>query len=1442
MLRLPRSVVQAFGWALLLGWLTTDSVRAANEVRFDRLTMTEGLSQSSVSSIVECNDGYIWLGTQYGLDRFDGYSIRSFRHDPDDPNSLDHSLITDLELGADGRLWVTTQRGLNRFDTRSGQAERFGMDGSALSEGEPMANDIVVEHPDGRLFLSASGRVQVWRPETGRIHRIPFAEELQRSQLADRSAALDHQGRYWVFNSIGLWRLEEAAARMELVLPLEQNPEFRMFHALTVTADGALAVVADHLFLLIDPDNLDILAQLTLADVGGVDERFNGVMSSADGLVWLPTPTRLLRFRPEDRSLRLMYDAGPLIQPETTRQRLTMHQHPNGDLWFASQYGLARLEAGTNAIRLFGHDPGDPFSMPQTVPLVPITLFIDSQGLVWVGTNLGGVGWHAPDNARFWHISDNTRPGTSEIPFPGQNVVRGIVETLIDGRSDLWLALDRAGLRRLRQQLDGSFQWYRSYHETGQTRYRLPENRIWSLASDPDRGLVWGVGDRYLVAINARSDEIVGQFALEDGLGISGGGRKLRLAQNGRTLWIGTADGLWPLEIGATVRDLRPPARQHLPGMVVSDFLETPTGEWVAVGQNGFGRARPGRVEEDFFVPVSGLHPVRSTPLHTIAPHPEDGWWIGGRETGLGHLHLGRENGADPAVQVDWFDHSSGLVDDTIYAILPEPGGELWMSSNKGLMRWNPTTEHLRHFTPLDGVQALEFNRAVAHVGPSGAFHFGGINGVNRFWPDRFDALRPPPRLHLQEVLVNGQQIDVTGRDLPRLRLSHDENDLEIRFVGLQFADPQRVRYAFRLEGVDADWVDGGNRRQVRYASLSPGSYRFHLRAANNDGVWSEDQVLLAATVGAPPWATPWAVAGYGLLLIIAAGAIYGEYLRRRRALEAEVAVRTAALVDQQGLIRRQARELVQALEARTMLFANVSHEFRTPLTLIKASLDRIERNGPSPEVLATGRRYLHRLLRLVDQLLDFSRLSYEQCETTRQAWPIGRMVRLTVDAFGQVAEERGIELIADVEPGWRTRCDQEQVEKILLNLLTNALKFTPAGGQVRVELRGGESGIDLEVADSGPGMPDSELATIFERFYRVPASENDAVDGAGIGLALVREAAMANGGRVRVDSKLGRGSRFTVSLPAWRDTHAAGPMVLLAQGERTREIESLMPIDGIPRAQSANDSGAARPRALVVEDNPDMRNYLTDLLAPNWNVQQAADGKQGLEQARAFQPDVIVSDIMMPGFDGFELLARLRQDLATSHIPVMLLTARRDQNTRVRSFSLAADDFLAKPFDAREFCARLSAMMQRRQRLREALRAELADGGQPTKASAAVSEDDVSPRDREVLERLHDWLELHHHDPDIKVADMAAAALLDVRTLQRKLKSLLDRTPAGYLQEFRLHKARTLLRQNGRAIKDVASSCGFSSAQAFTKVFGQVEGMPPSQWRRLHRRPADNS
>lgn len=652
-------------WAALVAMmLAAGAAGAQQEIRFSRLTMNEGLSQSSVIAITQCHDGYIWLGTQYGLDRFDGLEVHSFRHSATSPDGLSHSRVNALKTARDGRLWVATPAGLDRLDPRSGRNERF---------------DIAV------------------------------------------------------------------------------SP---------------------------------------------------GVLQ---------------------------------------------------------------------------HDPGDPFSIPLSLPQLGVALEIDDEGNIWFGTHLGGVAWHAPARSLFQLIQDRSPAGENSIPFASQNVIRGIAETAMNGEDQLWLALHHGGIRRLAVDESGSYRWQQSFHARAHGPERLPEDAIWSLAVDPATGWLWALGQRFLTLIDPQEKRVVSATRLADlGLRADSGGRRVLISADGQTMWLGTASGAKSLSFSADRQAVLPDDEQVLvESLEVFGFLELEDSEVLVFGGGGVGKLRRGAPEPDWWLDNAQLGLSDLLPLHSAAVHPAGGWWIGGRETGLGHLQVEKSDNGSVRPVVAWFGRQQGLVDETVYAMLADDDGRLWLSSNRGLMRWDYSRNQVRQFTPADGLQSYEFNNGVAWRSHRGYFCFGGIDGVSQFRPERFERLLSPPRARLQEVRVNGVARATSGDALSPMRLRHDENDLELRFVALQFADPLRVRHAFKLEGVDADWVDGGAQRQVRYASLAPGSYRFWLRAGNSDDVWSEPEVMFSVIVARPPWASGWALASYGILLALAGSAVYWEQLRR---------------------------------------------------------------------------------------------------------------------------------------------------------------------------------------------------------------------------------------------------------------------------------------------------------------------------------------------------------------------------------------------------------------------------------------------------------------------------------------------------------------------------------------------------------------------------------
>jgi len=1397
---------------------------ASARLEFERLSMDDGLAQSSIQGMLQDQHGFLWFGTQYGLSRYDGYLFKNFQHQLDRLDSLSDSSITDLTLGADGRLWVGTQSGLNRFDPVTGRSERFFLrDPEAVEPDATEVVRIIGETSEGRLFLRLAEAIAVLDPGSDGLERVRFETPLSELGLRRMAGLLDSEDRLWVLNDAGLWRLDEAAAtllRIEGVQPA--SPRYNRA-SLVETATGQVAALAEAGVMLIEPDSGRPGRLVRPAAYGMEVEQFEAVATTRDGSLWLVSDTNFYRYRPDRDEIEMIYQGRTRDLNEASVVRLQAAETGSDEVWFASQYGVSRWSEAQQELQTFLHDPRDDRSLPPTLFSAPYTLFVDADETLWIGSQLGGLARLPALSRRFDHLIDQSAPGS--LPFAGQNVVRGVVESHADDEEMVWVALDSAGLRQYRREGDGEYQLVRIFHAEAPEAQRLPSNTVGALALDPVTRNLWVGLDQALVVIDTERGEVLRSNALAGRTDL-GDIDTLLFSRDGERLWVGHA-AVNEFHLGQDRLVLRDcPNGVHLSELGQHNLLELGDGRLVVAGDNGFsivdfhgGREGLTLRERTFLTPGS-------REIFGLARHPGGGFWMGTRQSGLARVEL------DPglsAPRMTWFDRSDGLIDDTIYAILPEPDGRLWMSSNRGLMRFDPASGDLRHFTPPDGVQHFEFNNTVAHHGASGHFYFGGINGLNAFRPENIRILEQAPRLRLTELLIDGRVQNGLLTTPTVIELGHDQNDLEVSFVGLHSGDPGRHRYQYWLEGLDEAWREPGFQRRVRYAGLRSGTYRLWARASNSDGIWSEDALLLEATVKPPPWATVWSLLAYvlgGLMLLF-----LFLFLARKREhqLEAEVQDRTRELTRQQNLIRSQARELERALQSRTEFFANVSHEFRTPLTLIQASLDDLGRRDPDAPPLTRARSYLDRLVRLVDQLLDLSGLQADRLREPVLPWSLSAMLGFMIRSFEPLASKRGIRFTSDLEPHCVTACSQHHVEQIALNLISNALKYSPRGAEVDVSLKAEEGGLALTVSDTGPGIDPSEHEAVFERFHRAQDARASGQDGAGIGLALVRETVEALGGSIELDSEPGRGSAFRVVLPGepLPDLMVQAPAVDAKALDREVAQLSMLPAPP-PSIPSENED--AEELLLLVEDQPEIRAHLADVLAEDWRVIEAADGQQGLERARQDQPDVIISDVMMPGMDGFQMLARLRDDLATSHIPVMLLTARHDRDSRMKGLMLSADDFMGKPFDVQELKVRLRRMRDNRKRLQRFL----LDGGAPDLGQGEQeSAPDLSARDRALLDSLHDWLEAHAEDVSVKVEDMAAAVALETRTLQRKIRALTGQTPSDFIRHFRLQRAIDLLIRTERSVNDIALSCGFSSPQSFSRVFSREYGQPPDRWRR---------
>ncbi|WP_376689832.1 response regulator [Wenzhouxiangella sp. EGI_FJ10409] len=1432
---LRRSVIPQAAFLLLL--LFSPELRAYSEVRFEHLSLEHGLAQSAVQDMVSDELGYMWFGTQYGLSRYDGYVFRNFRHDPEDPNSLSNSRIKVLLRGRDGAIWIGTRNGLNRLDPETLEIRRIAFsdaDGIRPANDQPEIRKLA-EDGEGNLVVQTLQGVAYIERTSGVFQPLPFEHPV--SSEASGVPITDQSGRVWLFNSDGLWRFDPEGPLLRHVLrhPLEER-QVRQ-HSIASLPSGLLALGGRDGVLLFDPDEETVVDRIRPTDFGHADDWVPALVTDPAGHLWLLTRRSLVQYKVESgewhRRLRRWY---PEATDDHLDHEIELAADPRGFVWIGLPEGVGLYSPDSESIRLMRHDPTRPSSLTASPWSALYDVYVDDFGTVWVGGGLGGLSRFSPQSARFEHVME---PSSSEY-FGVDNVVRSVLETSRDDRQLLWTGLTFSGIRVWEREAGAYDRSVAELHALSAPRQRLPDNSVWELAEHPVTGEVWVGTSEGMAVLSADDFEVQARHPVE----LDGRSTRIKamvFSDDGRMLWAAGGRRLLTFEIGPEGRELRlehfesitpPGADEQEHGTF--DMIRLRSGELLVGMRRGVILWDPvsGELTRNYPAGQPGEHPRNF--IFGLAQTADERIWLGSEQGGLAHGALDEGRFTD----WHWHDRNNGLPDNTVYAILPSERGRLWLSSNRGLIRFNPRTGVSRHFTLGDGLQGLEFNNTVASIGQSGLFYFGGINGVNVFRPDEIELHPEPPRVYLQRAEVGGDNLPIRAGEVTTLNTSHDRNSLVLEFVGLHFVEPDRNRYAYRLAGVDEDWVESDSVRRIRYPDLPPGEYRFLVRAANSDGVWSEPRELLRASVASPPWLTLWA---YSLYAAAAALLIIGVLLverRRRRRLEQVVATRTHELREQKDLVDRQAAELAEVLDTRTTLFANISHEFRTPLTLVEAGIDRLARNPDDTGAVMSARRYLRRLLRLVDQLLNLSRLQSSRDLPRPDPWSIDQVVAMTVEAFRPLAEQKGIELELSVDGRWSTQCQQADVERILLNLIGNALKYCPSGSRVEVRVGDGDGGVLISVSDNGPGIEAGQKDFIFERFNRMPAHEHGRIEGAGIGLTLVREAARSNGGHAEVVSEPGEGAEFRVWLPAWRGHMEGAPVDQLAGQRLELELETLAPDSDFDIEQGRGEpaGGGRFGTALVAEDNQDLRKHLAEALSGDWQVLEAGDGAEALQIARERLPDVVVSDIMMPRLDGLELLRRLRQDVRTSHLPVLLLTARQDDATRLQGYTLSADDFLAKPFNPAELRLRLRRMIDIRTRVQTRLWRQLETSGQRPEAPRPQADSglpDLSERDEQLLERVRGWLEANFDDPEAGVAELAEFVAVEQRTLQRKLKALTGRTPAAHLQSYRLECARRLLVETSRSIQDIAYSCGFSSPQYFSRVFTQQAGTSPSNWRR---------
>ncbi|MDJ1482734.1 two-component regulator propeller domain-containing protein [Cytophagaceae bacterium YF14B1] len=1320
---------------------------STHPISFEHLGTSQGISQSTVHAIHQDQEGFIWIATRDGLNRYDGRSFQSYHRQPRKPGSLQSSDITALGGGKDGQLWL---------GTINGGLHRLNADGKTFTHYGKTSSGVDVSHWSINC-LAEDDRQRVWAGTTDYGWLVVDTRTGQVSQ----------------------YRLDTSSVGNASVLSVLTDKDHSLWFGM---GNGILAHLPKG-------QNQWEVFRMPAELHSRADFNIKALLRDYRGNLWIGTKNRgLYRFiEGSGQFIKVFDEPGVFEKGNFIRCLAEDTQH---SIWAGTDDGIRILPNGdpTNWIGLHP-DPVDEHSLSSHAIQCLLT---DQSGNMWAGTWEGGLNVRYAEPNRFEIIKPNPA-GTRRLLAPKVSALT------TDLQGDLWVGSVRGILR-----LSGKTQ----SRVTISAPSAFNTQDVYTLFTDYQGDVYasyWngGVvrhkrdGTSTVIPVSEQTARHVLCFAQR-------GNGKVWMVRNDLKLYV--YDPLTEkLEQAVNLFNLFK-LKQN---MTITCLLEDKQG-WLWFGTYTYGlvgwhpqtgqiihyqaKAKAGSLSDDH---ITCLYQDKSGKL-----------WMGTNGGGLNCLLSA--NG-----KFRLLTSQQGLSGDVVNSITEDQLGNLWIGTTRGLTRLTIENEHMVVFNEEDGLPSAEFTNLACTRMPTGEVAFGTSQGLLIVHPERFSEIPSPPKAYLDELKLFNRPVGIgtAGDPLQKalsktshLVLNPQQSVFTLTFGALSYGRNRHVRFAYRLDNFDPDWNYLDNQENATYTNLPPGQYVFRLKAAQSGQPWGPEKRL--EVIVQPPWfKTGWAVALYLAILLVILGLIR-QIVRIREKLKADIRI--------QELKADSIRQLEQV---RTSFFTNVSHELRTPLTLIITPLEKLlTEELPSPERLQHQfrlmNRHANRLLRLISQLLDLSKIESGSLRPQISQGNLYQHLENSIRSFEQLAESKQVQLKLQIDPTLRQAWyDADITEKIIFNLLSNALKYVPEGGLVSVEAAICENKLQLVVSDTGAGIAPDELPRIFERFYQGKASNPL---GTGVGLALTRELTELLGGTIFAFSTQGIGSQFVVTLPIVSTDFPSEWIASLPDEPPNQATQQLTP--------SAENFTGGSPKSilLIAEDDPDLRSYLADCFTDSYIVLQASDGQQALDLTLQHLPDLVITDWMMPGMEGPELCQYLKADEKTSHIPLVLLTARSSQSHQLSGVNAGADDYITKPFTAALLKSRVHNLIENRQRLRRAFSQEV---------WLRPSNVKVTSLDEVFLQRATALIEEHIDEPNFDAEQLQEGLNMSQMQLYRKLKSLTDLSARDFIRYIRIQRAAQLLKESQFTVSEVAYQVGFNDPGYFSRCFKKQFGKTPNEY-----------
>lgn len=1373
-----------------------------SNLRFNNFSTHEGLSQSSVLSITQDAQGFIWMGTKDGLNRFDGYNFTTFKNEINNPNSISNNEIAFLTSDSTGNLFIGTRGGgLNYFIKDENRFIKF--DNLEISDGSV---NIVFECSDGSLLVGTSQGLYKGIPDKATTYNYIFSNISKKSVYLNSNASILPYDR----SSISVVSIKQISPEIYLI---------GTYKGLFLYQENDLS------FTQIDLESLN-------------QAKINKMVLDKNNDLWVATSEGLAKLEIENEKIisKYIFNNDPAWKKLNTNWIENIICDFNGNIWLATRgAGVILIDQKGKLYEQFNDNS---FSERIGDNMIN-SLLIDKTGILWIGTESRGVLTLDLNQMKFYHLETNSKTG--------RNLSTNLVTAITGKDNKVWVGTAYSGLDYIEINKNNTLtveHFNRIPYGEGQS-----SNEIISLLLDNEDMLWIGTGSNNLISY--RNDKgfksyFTGAFAFA-------------LHQdNENDKWIGT----WGKGLGLmnnitkeiTYFANQPNDSRSLSGDIILSIYDDNRGNlWVGTKGSGLNIIPLNLIKKGYnnFVTFDKNSNILHNDIFCIFQDSEDIIWIG---TGGGLNRLDLYSNPNSIAELykgrakfESYTEKDGLPANLIYGILEDQEGNIWISTTKGLSKFNKKNNTFKNYNSNDGLQSNEFHSNAFYKSNNNNMFFGGVKGLSFFDPAEIST-----NAQASKVIISGLKVSnitvmphekikgsvILEKDISKaekITLNYKHKDFTLEFSALNFNNLEGIKYAYRLLGFNDEWRELSEKEHtVSYTNLWEDEYIFQVKSSNIDGVWNENPTELHIEVLPPFWRNLWFYSIYLGIVII------GLLLFRRYTLIG-VAEKNRLLIEH---IERT--NLIENTEAKMHFFTNISHEIRTPLTLINNPLEEVIANGQIDKKSRNSLQLVHknanRLLNLTNQLLQLRKIDKEGIEPQFAEVNVVKFLKEIIGYFLQKALNKEITLNFnfDVDADEKIWIDTELITTAIYNVISNAYKFTPSKGNITISLykqdveisaisklkrkkaKSDKQWFCIEVSDSGTGISNEDIPNIFHRFYQSKQRDNKEQAGSGIGLSIVKDYIDLHHGKIIAKSKLGEGSTFYLYLPVG-DSHVKNKKITEEPLNPAAKLQSI-DVEYDPNKQQQVETNIKKDlqTILLVEDDKDLNKYLDNNLSDTYNILTAFDGEKGTEMALEFIPNLIISDVMMPIKDGLELCEEVKKHDSTRHIPIILLTAKAADESKIEGYKSGADMYVSKPFKMDVLKSQIIQLLSSRKVLTDIFSKQILL--QPRDIA-------ISSSDEKFLVRLNEIIDDHLSESDFDVTAMVVKMNLSHSTVLKKVKSLTGMSLVEFVKIHRLKRAAQILEKDQFQIAEVAYMVGFSDPKYFSKCFSKEFSKTPTEF-----------